>query len=351
VIVPPTLENLSGRPTIFVSHCREDLELAQRLKAALREAGIQVYDVESELPQQPNLADHVREVIGRRAVGALVLLSQNYHASRWCEFELSESLGAYKDEKRAFILMPIRLDEEPVPDNLFAIAVDGRKLTPGDIAALILRRLRDRDAVLLSQLSDEDLYQRYYETRDEVVAKLLFERIIPIIRFTCFAQLRGIQERSGTLAYDAEDIFHEIIRMFVTRPPVYKPEVRDSAALGQQGFHLWLKRLVNWTVSRYKHRALIHTRARDIGSLPEEPASSPTPRDAADSSDSLRQMTEAISKLTENDRILVNLIYAEGLSSGEVAQRLSIPISQVHARRHRILASLKKNIETQEWEP
>ena len=86
---------------VFISHSAKDRELAQKLTAALKEAGLQVFDMYSDIQWGENWAEKVSAAL-EEADAMLVLITSDSEISPNVSYELSYALGKKEFKGRVF---------------------------------------------------------------------------------------------------------------------------------------------------------------------------------------------------------------------------------------------------------
>jgi tetratricopeptide (TPR) repeat protein len=108
--VPPLAE---GEYHVFVSYRSSDRPWAMSLVARLEGAGLRVFIDQKELQLGQPLAGQLQSAL-TRSRAAVVLVSQGWIASRWCQQEADVLVQRAVEDKR-FTLVPLRLDGSPMP--------------------------------------------------------------------------------------------------------------------------------------------------------------------------------------------------------------------------------------------
>jgi len=335
---------------VFLSYSTKDEIAVAEIKSALQNEGLKIFDAVASQREMwgSNIGNYLHELITSRVTGIVVFLSKNYQESRWCKSELEAIEAAAKASDEPPLVFPIRMDDSPVPEGLRdRVYLELKSVTPSEIARIAKERLETctRSEVRLAALSDEDLYERFVQTRDSAAATLLFERLYPIIRTAC--------SRYGVKGADAEDIAQDTIVSLLHRAPDLK---------GVRNFKAWV-----WTVARnsavHHHRKSLKRQSlaydeesdepevlvrpeREIGPLLAVPDASPSPEEAAETAEHVRMIKEAIDKLPPEEQQLVMLHYSKGLSNDEISQLLSISPTILRVRLYRILRRLRTSLQT-----
>lgn len=102
-----------------------------------------------------------------------------------------------------------------------------------------------------------------------------------------------------------------------------------------------------WLLVRLRSRALDRKKSVGVARVavvePEKLAERPDPTDPSDSVDRGR-VRRALSALPDEQRLVLELGYFEGLSSSEIAARLEVPIGTVKSRVAAALAKLRAGL-------
>ncbi len=100
---------------------------------------------------------------------------------------------------------------------------------------------------------------------------------------------------------------------------------------------------------RTHRRKIYRQRAREIqmnelGTISEEilPHSSQPDGDPLVKKEQIEALRQGLQKLNRNDRLVLELVYLEGLKGKEAAEVLEVPLGTIKSRTHRALSSLKK---------
>ena len=168
-------------------------------------------------------------------------------------------------------------------------------MAPADDAALdisLIGRVVDRDEAAIG-----DLYDRHN--------RLLFGLILRILRD------RG----------EAEEILQEVFLQVWTRAETY------NVALGSPAG--WLVRIArNRAIDRMRANAA-RVRAVEGSPAPTEP---PTPESDAALTERQRAVARALEALPEDQRVLIEHAYFQGLTQSELADRFKLPLGTVKTR-------------------
>jgi RNA polymerase sigma-70 factor, ECF subfamily len=168
-------------------------------------------------------------------------------------------------------------------------------VAPAEDAALdisLIGRVVSRDEVAIGEL-----YDRH--------SRLLFGLILRILRD------RG----------EAEEVLQEVFLQVWTRAETY------NVALGSPAG--WLVRIArNRAIDRMRANA-VRGRAVEGAPTPVEPA---TPETNAAASEQQRAVARALDSLPEDQRVLIEYAYFQGLTQSELAERFKLPLGTVKTR-------------------
>lgn len=111
---------------VFISYRSTDRPFAMRLYERMDAIGLRVFLDQHELVPGDRLAGTLHEALDR-SHAAVVLMSKGYLESKWCQAEC-ERLVHLSVERPGFRLIPLRLDDSPMPGKLSTLlAVDFSK--------------------------------------------------------------------------------------------------------------------------------------------------------------------------------------------------------------------------------
>ena len=164
----------------------------------------------------------------------------------------------------------------------------------------------------------------------------------------------GESDTSRNIAAAVSDEYWNRVRLFAVRQLHDAAEAEDVA---QETMRIVLEALGHGTIQNVqalpgfvfqtaKNLCLKRMRAGRRGSAALAKLGSDGIDPAADSLSSLiaeeqmQRLREAMTGLPENDRLLLQLFYVEGLGADEVARRLSITAVAARVRKHRLIARL-----------
>lgn len=116
---------------VFISYRSTDRSFAMRLYERMDAIGLRVFLDQNELLPGDRLAGTLHEALDR-SHAAVVLMSKGYLESKWCQAEC-ERLVHLSVERPGFRLIPLRLDDSPMPGKLsMLLSIDFSKVAlPG----------------------------------------------------------------------------------------------------------------------------------------------------------------------------------------------------------------------------
>jgi len=312
---------------IFLSYSHADSAAAGRVSSALREVGLSVFDASQSAEfWGSDFSSFLSSVYPERTHAAMVLLSQAYAESSWCTRELDLlALRAAEFPDAGFIL-PVRLDDAPVPTSIaHLLYLDFRNTEAGELANLAKKRLdewKQEQHEVLARLTDEELMQRVTALRDSEAFGVLYERLYPFIR-----------RYAAHLASeaDADDLALEVMIKIWMKAGSFD---RNRGPLQR-----WLYALCrNTAVDYMRHQVMQappHTLARNSLELSTELMSP--------SAEMLNQLNEAVATLSEPERQIIAAL-CTGVPVSEIARQLNVPTTSVSIRLRRILWKLRKTL-------
>jgi RNA polymerase sigma-70 factor (ECF subfamily) len=176
-----------------------------------------------------------------------------------------------------------------------------------------------------SETTDGELIQRAAR-RDHAAFDALYRRHSDRVFGLALSRLRD----RGRAEEAMQDTFAAIWRSAST----YRPDRGSGAS--------WLYTVArNIVIDRARANARVES-----PSEPEDVAdAAPGPARDAEESWLRRHVHEAVERLPEQERILVELAYWHGLSQSEIADRLSVPLGTVKTRTRAALSRLADSLE------
>ena len=191
------------------------------------------------------------------------------------------------------------------------------------VEGFVSNRIRDRSAVdleLLRKIPDgdqtglEQLYERY--------ATILYSMILKIVR---------VQEI-------AENILQEVFLQIWNRADSY------DSRLGSP--FTWLIRIarnkaIDYRRSKHFRIRALETAIEDTEAVNSQ-ATSSDPLSFASANDAARVVKEALARLPEDQRRLIEMAYYEGYTQSELAEQLSMPLGTVKTRMRLGILALRE---------
>jgi RNA polymerase sigma-70 factor (ECF subfamily) len=172
----------------------------------------------------------------------------------------------------------------------------------------------DADDQSFGAVSDGALMARVTQARDKAAFGEIFRRYA--------GKLRGFMAQGGAPIEEAEEAAQDVLMTVWRKAELYDPA---KASLGA-----WI-----YAVARNRRTDLYRRRARPTPD-PEDPLFQRDPDPPSETllaeSDRDRMVTQALASLSEDQAAVVRLAFYEGLSHGEVAERLGAPVGTVKSR-------------------
>lgn len=163
---PPTNPALAGAPTatepatdssappefmyeVALSFAGEDRAYAEELAVLLKAQGVRVfYDAYEEGPLWGvDLYDHLHEVYSRQARYCVLFASKHYAAKAWTTHERRAAQERAFREKGTAYILPVRIDDTPIPGLATTIGFLGVDKGMGHIASLLVGKIRGARSV------------------------------------------------------------------------------------------------------------------------------------------------------------------------------------------------------------
>ena len=124
----------------FVSYSHQDMERANLIVTMLGDAGMRIFQDVRHIHPGESIIGRLCEAM-RRIPRAIVLVTENYVASKWARRELSALLTRHRSG--GLLLLPVLLDEIPLPVEIADIfTVDLRGFRAGADRAWAEPRVR-----------------------------------------------------------------------------------------------------------------------------------------------------------------------------------------------------------------
>lgn len=118
VFISRQLANLRKARNVFVIYVRDDLSHAKRIVGIMKKAGFNPWlDIEQILPGQVWEKEALKAL--EESSVAVILLSENFDGKRFAQKELDSAMKLLQSESKDMMpIIPVRLDETPVPKRL-----------------------------------------------------------------------------------------------------------------------------------------------------------------------------------------------------------------------------------------
>ncbi|MFW9888232.1 MAG: toll/interleukin-1 receptor domain-containing protein [Candidatus Thorarchaeota archaeon] len=126
-------------PDVFIAHNRRDRDIAIRISELLEFEDLKPRIDEWEVVPGDSFVEWMNETL-RESRYLVLIWSKNAAESRWVEREWSSSLPRFVND-RSIKIIPIRLDDEPLPDLLRDIVYIRYESNPLDMVRELLRAI------------------------------------------------------------------------------------------------------------------------------------------------------------------------------------------------------------------
>lgn len=138
---------------------------------------------------------------------------------------------------------------------------------------------------------------------------------------------------------EAEDVVQESFVLSFTRLSRFR---------GNSSFYTWLYRIaVNAAISRRRKKRPRISVERDLGDAGAGiDGSGPQPGDQLDKDERAGQLHAALSRLSDEHRLILVLREMDGLSYEDISEILKTPVGTVRSRLHRARSQLKDELTT-----
>jgi len=199
-----------------------------------------------------------------------------------------------------------------------------------------LKDLSENKEPVLSELSDQQLVERFWAGDKEVLSELLSRYYSRVYRL-CYGILRN--------SHDAEEVIQEIFLRVFQKLDLFK---------GESSFSSWLYRVaINTTYMKLREkRGGDMLSFEEVGKLLDEQVIEggggewvSKPDDELLTEEANKIIGEAISHLPEEFQKVVILRDLDGLSTEEVGRLLGLTPSAVKSRLHRARLFLRKRLD------
>lgn len=105
---------------VFISYSRQDHSIAYALKCKLEDTGLSVWMDENTLQAGDKLTIDIGRGISKSKIG-VIFVSNNSRESRWVKTETSLMLFKREFRDKNFIIIPVKLDDTSLPEELSEI--------------------------------------------------------------------------------------------------------------------------------------------------------------------------------------------------------------------------------------
>lgn len=175
----------------------------------------------------------------------------------------------------------------------------------------------------LNDATDEALVTAIARSADRTAFRELFQRYA--------GRIKGFLMKGGARGDEAEEIAQDVMVTIWRKAASFDPDKAGAAT--------WI-----FTIARNRRIDVIR-RERRPEPDPEDPLYKPddpmTPQQALAGQERDRRVREALDDLSDEQRQIVRLSFFIGLSHGEIAQKLDIPLGTVKSRTRLAFARLR----------
>jgi RNA polymerase sigma factor (sigma-70 family) len=303
---------------VFLSYAMEDAAWVKVLVDHLQTRQLKVFDPYAAPTEfwGRSREEILNTILPAKCRAVLVVLSTAYSNSAFGDSELSSFTEAVETQSAA-ILLPVRLDESPVPDAVRLYAtLDIRGISPDAVADTISVKLQENcktSKAVTKENTDEALSSQKQVIVDEIVQYR--ERMLIYVR------------RMGLPMDVAEDIVEEAIVRILTRS---QHLLINRGTLERYFFVVARNVAYDYLRKTHRQRREIQTPTlfANIEKLPSI------------DQDMIDEVRHAIDKLPTRDKTMIQMFYVDGLTTSEVAKQLNITpnyTSQILQRiRHKL---------------
>jgi RNA polymerase sigma-70 factor, ECF subfamily len=160
----------------------------------------------------------------------------------------------------------------------------------------------------------------------------MLARVHPLVVRFCRARLANGHRSLST----ADDVAQEVCMAVMNALPTYRRDARPFLAFV---YGIAAHKVVD------AHRAAARSPVHPMADVPEVPATEPDPEQSAVEASVAATVTDMLSSLPTQQREILTLRVAVGLSAEETAVALGMTAGAVRVAQHRALAKLRKVIE------
>jgi hypothetical protein len=129
---------------VSLSYAGEDREYVEAVATPLKAEGIRVfYDkFEAGVLWGRNLIEHFAKIYGDGSRFIVLFISGAYASKAWPTFERRQALARAIREPQKVVILPVRLDDTPMPELSATHYVDGRATPAAELAVMIVDKIR-----------------------------------------------------------------------------------------------------------------------------------------------------------------------------------------------------------------
>jgi RNA polymerase sigma factor (sigma-70 family) len=326
------LTNSNTPYEVFVSYAHDDEQIVMKVVGSLIAVGVTVRNpmMQAESAWGETISDYLNRIFPVQIPNAMIMLSENYASSKWCAAEMAAIIARAVENPEVACILPLRLDDSPVPDTLSEYVYIGIKdASPQEIARLARERIEQhcrRRESTLANLSDEDLMGRVGKYRDAEAFGLLYQRLYPRL-------LRMVIRRAPPEKLFADDIVQEVMIRLWEGADKYR---------SQTNVMTYANVLARFVILDRMRKAKI---VEPLG-FTDEYKSVPDPHtDVLSQLEVTDALSTALSQMSFAERNVISL-YMEGRSDNEIAKLLHTSVQVIRTRRHRTLQRLRNTFKS-----
>ena len=175
--------------------------------------------------------------------------------------------------------------------------------------------------------TDEELVFKIVETNSCQLLALLYGRFYKAIYNRCYGFSKNKEE--------AEDLTHDVFIRLFTKLKTFK---------GNSKFSTWLFSIVYNTTISFLRKKQIHWEEINEDRVDYQFGSTETASDLFKSEERMKYINEALSKMGEQQQVLVQLFYLEELSMKEIEEIIGIKMNSIKIGLMRARQNLLKHL-------
>jgi RNA polymerase sigma factor (sigma-70 family) len=312
-----------GAWDLFLSYATEDENWVRPLAKKLASLSLRVFDPVAT-PSEfwgMSLEQVLAAIFPAQCTAILVVISAKYSASEHNTSELALISEAATDSGEKSIVLPVRLDDSPVPKALRTVAIlDARGIQPEAVAEMVAHRFREWKKA--GESPDRAAPRATERALGQAVASVLMEMTSHELAYL----------RKSFPDVDAEEVVSEAIRQWL------KAKHAPDGYLLPGYLHHMVRSLARKQSRRQRARHVSNFDFVNNDILSPAPPISP---------EDVEELKRAIEMLPDIDRQIISKRYLDGLTVSELAQQLDISISTVYSRLQRVLTQLRSMLKAE----